>query len=216
MSIRRGPSPADRFAQIANAALRDKRLSWKARGLLAYLLSHREGWRTSVARLEREAPDGRDSVRAGLNELIEHGYVTRSEDRIRDARGRLGDYEYTVTDFPTTGFPTQGEPTQENPHPKNTRGKNTIQREHHPNGGGAATPSQRAYLRDLHIHGGGRTAEEIDPWLDGLTVAQADAEIGEALRAIPRGKGYVGDPEHPGLSEKGREVAARRLIPEET
>ncbi|QDH93298.1 helix-turn-helix DNA binding domain protein [Microbacterium phage Cressida] len=216
MSIRRGPSPAERFAQIANAALRDERLSWKARGLLAYLLSHREGWRTSVSRLSRMAPDGRDSVRAGLNELIEHGYVIRSEDRIRDARGRLGDYEYTVTDFPTTGFPTQGFPTQENPHPKNTRGKNTKPREHHPNGGGAATPSQRAYLRDLHIHGGGRSTSEIETWLDGLTVAQADAEIREAQAAIPRGKRYVGDPGHPDLSEKGREVAERRMIPEET
>lgn len=169
-----------------------------------------------MARLTKQAPDGRDSVRAGLAELIAHGYVTRSEKRIHNAKGHLGDYEYTVTDAPTTGFPTLGEPTEGNPHPKKINEKNTIQGEHQVNGGGAATPAQREYLRDLHIHGGGRTAAEIEPWLDRLTVAEADVEIREAQRSIPRGREYVGDPEHDGFSEKGREVARRRMIPEET
>jgi hypothetical protein len=214
VSIRRGPSPADRFAQIANAALRDERLSWKARGILAYLLSHREGWRTSVARLVRQAPDGRDSVRAGIAELTALGYLHRA-DQTHDERGKFAERDYIVTDTPSLDYPTTGEPTTGNPHPKNTSGKNTKPREHHRNGGAAASTAQREYLRDMHIHGGGRTAEEIEPWLETLTAAQADAEIREAQRAIPRGRGYVGDPEHPDLSEKGREVAARRLIPEE-
>ncbi|QHB37187.1 helix-turn-helix DNA binding domain protein [Microbacterium phage Terij] len=217
MSIRRGPSPAEQFAQIANAALRDERLSWKARGILAYLLSHREGWRTSVARLTKQAPDGRDSVRAGIAELLALGYLQRTE-QTHDERGKFGERDYIVTDSPAPSldYPTTGEPTTANPHPKNTTEKNTTEREHHVNGGGAATPDQRVFLRDLHIHGGGRTTEEIETWLDGLSVADADAEIREALGALPRGRAYVGDPEHPGLSEKGRQVAARRMIPERT
>ncbi|UDL16248.1 helix-turn-helix DNA binding domain protein [Microbacterium phage Kozie] len=211
--IRRGKSPADRFAQIANAALRDERLSWKARGLLAYLMSHTEGWQTSVARLARSGPDGRDAVRAGLGELIALGYLTRSARRNRNERGHLLDYDYDVTDTPTSDYPTLGSPTLGNPTSKKNKGKKTKPREHQPNGGGAATPAQRAFLIDLHLHGGGKTADEIGSWLDRLSAEEADAEIREALAAIPRGRGYVGDAEHPDLSEKGREVAARKMIP---
>lgn len=176
--IRRGPSPSDRFTQIANAALRDERLSWKARGLLAYLMSHREGWQTSVARLVREAPDGRDSVRAGLDELLALGYLTRSDKRYRDARGRLGEYDYEVTDSPTSGFPTLGEPTLGNPTPKKTRGKNTTTEEDdQPRPRGRATESQVQFLMDIHVAAGGLVSPEIEATFRGYSITQADAEI---------------------------------------
>jgi hypothetical protein len=187
--IRRGPSPADDFAQIANAALRDERLSWKARGLLAYLMTHKEGWRTSVARLTQKAPDGREAVRSGIAELVALGYLTRSRSRERDERGRLGDYDYTVTDRPTSGFPTLGEPTSGNPTAKKTTEKNTNGREDdQPRPRGRATDEQVAYLSDLHVQAGGVMTPEIEATFAGYSISKADAEIREAKRYLGLGR----------------------------
>lgn len=70
------------FTQIDNRLLEDERLSWKARGLLAYLLSRPENWRVESNALAEIGPDGRDSVRSGLAELEAHGYLvyTKQQD----------------------------------------------------------------------------------------------------------------------------------------
>lgn len=75
MSVRRGPRRADNFTILDNAALNDERLSFRARGILAYILSKPADWRTSAARLARVAKEGRDACNAGLNELRAHGYM---------------------------------------------------------------------------------------------------------------------------------------------
>lgn len=76
----------DRFTVLPNQALRDDRLSWKARGLLAFLLSQTEGWRVSSRQLALQAPDGIHAIRAGLKELEEHGYLVRQ--KYQDPAGR--------------------------------------------------------------------------------------------------------------------------------
>lgn len=76
------------YTVIANAALRDGRLSWKARGMLAYLLSKPDDWTVVQAELETAGPEGRAAVRAGLAELERAGYLTR--DRVtRRIDGRM-------------------------------------------------------------------------------------------------------------------------------
>jgi len=117
MSInRRVALPADHFTIIPNDWLRDERLSWKARGLLAYLMSHRVGWETSLERLASEGPDGRDAVRSGLTELTEAGYLAVR--RARNADGTLAGTDFDLVDpreIPTSGNPTQADPTQVRP-----------------------------------------------------------------------------------------------------
>lgn len=98
--IRRGPRPADRFVMIANEALENSGLTWRARGVLAYLLSRPEGWSTSAERLASMSPkgqEGRDSMRAVLTELESAGYVRR--EKAQDARGRWST-TLVVYDFP--------------------------------------------------------------------------------------------------------------------
>lgn len=98
--IRRGPRPADRFVMIANEALENSSLTWRARGVLAYLLSRPEGWSTSAERLASMSPkgqEGRDSTRAVLTELESAGYVRR--EKAQDARGRWST-TLVVYDFP--------------------------------------------------------------------------------------------------------------------
>jgi hypothetical protein len=50
---------------------RDTRLSWKARGILAYLLQHEDDWEVSVQDLVAQSTkDGRMSVQSALQELL--------------------------------------------------------------------------------------------------------------------------------------------------
>lgn len=79
MSIQRVPSVP--FAQIANAALRDSRLSFKARGLLALVLSHSGEWNATAQWLESQSQvDGRGAIQTALNELTEYGYRSVSRE----------------------------------------------------------------------------------------------------------------------------------------
>lgn len=84
--IVRGPRQERDFTILPNAALRASSLSWKARGLLGFLLSQPPGYRVTSERLAEESPDGRDAVRSGLRELEEHRYLVRSQRR--DEQGR--------------------------------------------------------------------------------------------------------------------------------
>jgi hypothetical protein len=82
MSIQR--VPAAPFAQIANDALRDRRLSFKARGLLAMVLSHSGEWEATIEWLcEQSEQDGKTSVQSALKELSDLGYRVVSHDRNR-------------------------------------------------------------------------------------------------------------------------------------
>jgi DNA-binding transcriptional ArsR family regulator len=66
--------------------LRDSRLSFRARGVLAHLLSHNDGWHCTSDDLVRAGTEGRDAIRAALRELREAGYVEIR--RQQDDRGR--------------------------------------------------------------------------------------------------------------------------------
>lgn len=84
------------FTQIANKALRDPKITAKAKGILAYLLSHESGQKITTQYIIRAFKDGRDSIKSGIRELVEAGYVTRNKQR--DENGRFIGYIYFVTD----------------------------------------------------------------------------------------------------------------------
>jgi len=111
----------DHFTQIPNDWLRDPKISLGAKGLLAQLLSHTPGWRISQENLAHANGVGRDAIRTLINELLNAGYLVRSEDRERNEKGYLGGYTYTTQD------PTQDNPTQDNPlHKNNNSKKNNL------------------------------------------------------------------------------------------
>jgi len=74
--------PDEGWVPISNAAVRDHRLSWRARGLLGELLSYPDGWETTVdklvaqARRQGPASEGRLAMRTAMKELADLGYVT--------------------------------------------------------------------------------------------------------------------------------------------
>lgn len=76
------------FAQISNKALRDKRLSFRARGILAMVLSNSGEWEAPRDWLvDQSDREGREAVQTALNELTELGY--RVVRKVRDARGQI-------------------------------------------------------------------------------------------------------------------------------
>lgn len=65
------------FTQLPNLWARDCRLGWRAKGILLFLMSHQNGWRTSLEHLANEGPDGLAAIRTAINELEAMGYLRR-------------------------------------------------------------------------------------------------------------------------------------------
>lgn len=124
------------FTQIPNAWVRDSRISLKAKGLLAQLMSHQPGWKVSVKSLAEANSCGLDTIRSAVSELMEAGYLERSESRERDEKGQLGDYNYVTKDpeVPTSENPTLENPTLDNSTPKKTIDKEDYREEVNPQG----------------------------------------------------------------------------------
>lgn len=85
------------YTTICNRIFKDKRLSLKAKGLLAMLLSFSDSWKLSISGLEAILKEGKASIRSTMNELIKCGYVERKQ--IREDGMFLG-VDYTVFESP--------------------------------------------------------------------------------------------------------------------
>lgn len=105
------------FTQVANGVLRDERLSFKAKGLYAFLYSKPDGWDFESNRIAKESKDGRDSVRAGIEELEKYGYLKRC----KQPDGRM---VYMIIFPPMTENPSQ-EPMTEKPNDGKTHSGKT-------------------------------------------------------------------------------------------
>lgn len=64
--------------------MRDNRLSLKARGLLAQIMTHREDWSLSINRLAIDNGEGKHAIRQAIAELEKFGYLVR--DQVNDKR----------------------------------------------------------------------------------------------------------------------------------
>lgn len=65
----------DPFARIPKSLLDDEELSWKAKGILCYLLGKPNNWKAQVRDITNHGPDGPNAVRSGLMELRKLGYA---------------------------------------------------------------------------------------------------------------------------------------------
>ena len=63
------------YTVMSNHHLRDRNLSYKAKGLLSFMLSLPEDWDYSLAGLCSISKENRDGIRSILKELQEHHYV---------------------------------------------------------------------------------------------------------------------------------------------
>ena len=107
MSVIKREKRSTPFVQIDKRPLQNKELSWKAKGILAYILSLPDNWQLYLNELKEHATDGRDSTSSGFKELIEAGYIVKS--RIRKA-GQFKGFDYIVSETPQTDSPKTENP----------------------------------------------------------------------------------------------------------
>lgn len=85
------------YTHVNNEIFHDKNISYKAKGLFCQMLSLPENWDFKENSIKALATDGISSVRAGLKELMEKGYLVRKP--IREGN-LIVDWEYTLIDCP--------------------------------------------------------------------------------------------------------------------
>ena len=119
--IRTRHSFEDHFTTIPNAWIRDPRLSLKAKGLLAQLMSHSPGWSVTIRSLAEANGCGKDLIASAIAELERFGYLTR-----RQERSDNGQFSETVWQ---TSDPVADKPSPGNPPPDNPDNKKTIYKE---------------------------------------------------------------------------------------
>lgn len=81
------------YVMLNKVFLSDDSISWKAKGILAYMLSKPDDWKLRVKDLIKQSTDGTDSVYSGLKELRSNGYMQLIEYR---CKGKIVEVEYLV------------------------------------------------------------------------------------------------------------------------
>lgn len=116
------------YTVMSNYHLQDMNLSFKAKGLLSYMLSLPDDWNYSVRGLVAISKEGIKSINSMLKELEENHYLKR--ERKQKNNGRFY-YEYNIYETPYTqkGITDQGitqNSTQINTKIKNNNNKDKI------------------------------------------------------------------------------------------
>lgn len=113
VSIVRAPRTKDRpYFSMCRATAQDERLSWEARGVLAYLLSKPDDWQVQIPDLQQKC--GRDKVRGILQELIDGRYLVKSQEHDPET-GKFLRNHYQTYETPFTENPSTVEPSTVNP-----------------------------------------------------------------------------------------------------
>ena len=90
------------YTTMSNYHLRDKKLSYKAKGLLSFMLSLPDTWDYSMNGLVSVSKENIGSIRTILHELEENRYLIRS--RYQNNKGQF-QYEYSIYEHPYTENP---------------------------------------------------------------------------------------------------------------
>lgn len=74
------------YTTINNTVLEDDRLSWRAKGIAAYLLSKPDDWQINHEHLLQHGTEGRDAVLSAMKELESCGYLVRTKTQGSDGK----------------------------------------------------------------------------------------------------------------------------------
>lgn len=198
MGITRGRLSIDEhFTAVPNEWARDVRLSRRARGLLVEVMSHRIGWHVTIRSLMGSGTEGRDAIRSAIGELLEHGYVKRSQGR--GSAGKFGEIEYELCDPPTVvGFPDVGSAAVGSADVGESDTKKNISSEDHPQ------EDQLTVFGDTEVEISGPTFDDFwAVWPRKESKKAAEAAWGRAVkRAAPQvivdaARAYAASPYRP-------------------
>ena len=110
------PKRFSRFVIVPSAIFRFKNISAAATGLYCWLFSHDEQQEMTVAYITNHFKDGKDSVNSKLKELIEFGFLTREQVKLK---GKFKGYNYILIGTPKAEKPKSEKPKSENPQQSN-------------------------------------------------------------------------------------------------
>ncbi|MDY4997098.1 MAG: helix-turn-helix domain-containing protein [Bacilli bacterium] len=112
------------YTIMSNYHLRDRELSYKAKGLLSFMLSLPEDWDYSLNGLCAISKESKDGIRSILKELQEHHYI-----EIEKVRGDKGyfEYNYLIYEIPHFKNVEKNNPGMENPYMDNPDMETTTQ-----------------------------------------------------------------------------------------
>ena len=99
------------YTTISNQLFKNKTISLKAKGLMAYLLSLPNEWELSINGIVACSKEGRAAISSTIKELIESGYIER--ETIRD-KGKFVGYDYFVFEQPKAEKPITVKPITDN------------------------------------------------------------------------------------------------------
>lgn len=85
------------YVTIDKRPVENPALSFKAKGILTYLMSRPDGWEVSITDLQNHATDGEDSIRSGVKELREAGHLRYLQSR---EHGRITGWLIEVYEVP--------------------------------------------------------------------------------------------------------------------
>lgn len=85
------------YTVLDNTFIQDANLSWKAKGLMAYLLSLPDDWVIHFSEIEKHSTDGKAALRSAINELKEHGYLKAEQKR---ENNRFAEMVYIIIENP--------------------------------------------------------------------------------------------------------------------
>ena len=106
------------FVVMNNKFLREKRMSLKAKGLLALCLALPEDWNYSINGLCAICKESQTSIRSALKELETFGHLKR--ERKQNEKGQFI-YEYVIYELPYDGFVYAGDTHTVKQHTENRR-----------------------------------------------------------------------------------------------
>lgn len=85
------------YVMLNKSFLEHPELSYRAKGILSYILSKPDHWRLAVSDLIKHGKEGRDAIYSTLKELIRHGFMQHICHR---KNGKITHYEYIVYEKP--------------------------------------------------------------------------------------------------------------------
>lgn len=112
-----------RFTTVDNVVLNNVNLSWKAKGLFVYLWSQADEWDFYETEVVKHSTDGLSSLKSGLKELEEQGYLKR--ERQRDDKGHFKENNWILSENPILENRMLDDPILENRTLTNTNNNNT-------------------------------------------------------------------------------------------
>ena len=190
-------------------------LSFKAKGLMSYMLSRPDNWDFTIEGLTHQNKEGTDAIARIIRELEERGYITRC--RVRNQAGKFTDMEYKILEYPLKR-PLRKEQIQRTlRQPHRYHDADSEQRHHHRRAVGLLRRSQMERLLDgPHLPANPFPAAaanhpEGNPGVSGIQLRAAD-EHGQRYGGPGRGAAEPGS-DRQVLHHRGIHRSRRAAVP---